>query len=145
MYRYIRAMAAQRSQLKLLILQSSGQIVEHILKILMFPNVTTTNHWESEIYAFLPRIQKVKGSNKLPGENFILDALTSYNDNLKIFIPSILESESEFTPADLDLRVAEQAIYEYQKWLAHELATFGSVTPNSVKNELNSIIEKYSR
>lgn len=142
MYLYIRSMSEVKHEIYRKIVDQSDMIVEHLMKILLFPNSEYIHHWQSEIYSFLPRVKKLRNTKKWPSKKFILEALSTNNDMLDTFIWQSIEEESELTPEYLDAEDALPYIEEYMDWLADQLSSHGGASPEGVRQKLEEIRQK---
>lgn len=142
---YIFAMSEYQKEIYRKLTSASEQIDEHIIRLLLFPNCRYQEHWKDEIYAFLSRIERLKGKNKWPKAKFIKEALEVHNDILQSYIYFVTDVESQFTPVNVELDVIESAINEYQDWISEELSKNGYVRLSEVHTKLDEILKKYQK
>lgn len=143
MLKYIYSWARSNTDTFRKIEDASEEIVVHLIKVLLFPDVQERNHWKKEIWSFLPRISKLKSTNKFPTYKQIYKSLwNSYEDVIFDYIPGILEDIEEL-PITVDRRCVYYAIQEYMKWLATELSQKGIVSNTAVSTKIEHIQTKY--
>ena len=139
MYKYIKAMSTDKKKIEYILFAASKPLVEHLVKLIEFPNAYATQHWVKEVCAFCHDVPKLKGSNKYPSEKFIYTQLSSYNDVLDNIIRSMqdIEYDEEFIDADRDYVL--KLVDSYLHWLSHILSQDGQVTLTQVKEELHKL------
>lgn len=140
MYIYISAMSKSQSRIYDAIASASEQINIHIAKILLFPNSEHVDHWMHEIWSFLPRISRLKGTNKLPKPSMIRRALTEENDALNSYLIIAQDLEDTLEPVDVPLSKYTHVVEEYQNWLCQILSTSEQVRQVDVKAKLRELI-----
>lgn len=139
MFRYIRAMPRGDKDIENRIADAAEQIDEHLIKLILYPNNTQDiEHWRSEIYAFLHKVDKRKTANKYPKSRFIYNALACHNDIMDNIIRCV-KSEYAYTPKYISNPEILEIIEKYQKWLAYELSSQGAVTKQEVTQCLQSL------
>lgn len=121
---------------------------EHLVKCLIYQNKTNTlNHWQHEIYSFLPRVPKLKGSNKYPSEKFLYNCtINIYSDALMDYLNShVVNVQDKYGKVD---NINKQGLYDciiaYYKWLIPILSKNGAVTEPEVRAEINNLIKDYN-
>lgn len=143
MYRYIKAMSDKKEVIYRRISDPSDRIIEHIIKLVLFSDSTYCNHWKQEIFGFLNRIPSLKSSGKYPKASWIYTALTIYNDQLSSMISDIKEDCSSLNARSITDASIENAVEDYQLWLANNLSENGRVRLQDVYNKLDEIIKNY--
>lgn len=145
MFMYIYSWARSNADTFRKIEDASEEIIVHLIKVFLFPNVQERNHWKKEIWSFLPRISKLKSTNKFPTDKQLCKALwNSYEDVIFDYIPVILEDMEEL-PITIDRKCIYYAIQDYMKWLATELSQKGIVSNTAVSIKIESIQNKYTK
>ena len=141
MYIYIRSMSEAQKVVYDDIRNVGYKIVEHLIKLVLFPEAQERHHWEKEIIAMLHSVSKVKSNNKYPKYKFILDALQTRNDTIDALILYVKDEESDLTSRDISSSVIENAIVKYQEWLARELSMNGVIIPQAAYAQLEEIVD----
>lgn len=140
MYIYIRSMSEAQNKIYDKLTDASDNIVEHIVKLILYPNAQEVNHWKREIFSFLWKVDKLKGKNKYPSEKFIYNALSTHTDNLGVYL-DVIQDEYSDTPQSISVETAERCVDEYMKWVASNLSVTGGLKSKEVYAKLDSIIE----
>ncbi len=137
---YISAMSKSQSRIYDAISSASEQINIHIAKILLFPDSGHVDHWMHEIWSFLPRISRLKGTNKLPKPSMIRRALKEENDALNSYLIIAQDLEDTLEPVDVTLSKYTHVVEEYQNWLCQIFSTSEQVRQVDVKAKLRELI-----
>lgn len=120
----------------------SEQVMDHLIKIFMFPNHESAEHWKGEIHGFLSRTDKLKHNKKFPSAKFI------FQNTWEICGDTVLEAIPAFE-YDYGSKTAnsyseiESAVRDYFIWMSKELSNTGRLTKLGIKQEIDSIIKKY--
>lgn len=139
MFRYIRAMSRADKDIENKIADAAERIDEHIIKLILYPNNTEDiEHWYSETYAFLHKVDKRKATNKYPKSRFIYKALSCHNDIMDNIIRCV-KSEYAYVPKYISNSEILSTIDKYQQWLSYELSSQGAVTKQEVIQCLRSL------
>ena len=139
MYIYIRAMSESQSRIYEHLTSVSRPIMQHIIRLCLFPADKNVNHWKKEIMSFLYDIDKLKGKNRWPSAKFIKTALSTHLDNLSAHINYVVDIESELTPERVDEDHIRHAIESYFSWISDQLSKQGSVRAAEIYNQLNEL------
>ena len=140
MYIYISSMSKPQAKVYDAISAASEQICIHIAKIMLFPDSPHVDHWMHEVWSFLPRVSRIKGSNKLPKSSMILKALSEENDALNSYLIIAEDMEDTLDPTDVTLSTYTSVVVTYQHWLATMLASNEQVRQADVKSMLTDLI-----
>ena len=119
---------------------ASASIVEHVIKLALYPDAQECNHWRHEVYTFLNKVDRLKGKNKYPKKDFIYRWLSTHNDIIDSFVAQITSDYAE-DPKIIPISKLTAVVEEYQKWLSSELSTRGFVTSKDVYAELAHIVD----
>lgn len=115
------------------------QIIEHIIKICLYPNNMSINHWKREIWAAIHVVQKQKKTNKFPSSKFIFESTWGIDgDMLDQFIQIVL---SEYGEYETNINGVEECCIQYFRWLSEKLSAYGFVTNQDVSDELDRILK----
>lgn len=142
MFMYVSAMSKSKKELANAIEDRSDMIFIHICKLLLYPHSTYCDHWKHEIYGFMPRMKKLKKTNKLPSKEFISNIMLNNLDGMvSQFMAEAIADEDDY---DYDTSVSDKVVQEvcekYAIWLSEKLSTTGFVTNTEVKAELSELI-----
>lgn len=145
--------AKNRSDIKHELMDKTPKVVEHIIKIILFREDSSVNHWMHEIFSFIHKIDISKSTKKRPKESFIYEnTFGCVKDNYKIKdyvrrdISNICDEEGLDAPFTSDdfLELYMDKIYEvcdnYFRWLSKELSECGIVSFGDVKRILTNLI-----
>lgn len=115
---------------------SSGKIFGHLLKLYLYPSYMAINHWRYEIYSFLNKILTLKGKNKFPSIQFILNnSYYIWEDSIDMWVNSIIEEYCQ-TKINYDSKQFHDMAYKYFYILATELNKIGMIYNTKVYNIL---------
>ena len=138
MKKYIMGMAYRRADLAAWIEDHTFPVMGTLAQLYLFPTASTQSHGTHDVWEKFHSMHVLKGSNKLPSAQFILQNSWEVN---KSFVESAVNwaigKEYQLTPrtdADLDRLTAIMAAYF--DWLAHELSTVRVVNPAAVATKL---------
>lgn len=138
---YIKAMSMELQAVKDELTSKSKPMVKHLIKVLLYPNCYPYNHWKGEIYDSINDVDRLKGKNKWPKQTQIFKWISVHNDMIETYIPVIEEDEAEFTPRDISVAEIEDAIVQYQSWLASELSAEGVILRSAAYAKIDEIVE----
>lgn len=133
-------MAAENKMIRDRLESNTPQIIEHIIKLCLYPKNESTNHWNREIWAAIHFVQKQKRTNKFPSSKFIYEATWGTDgDMLDQFLQLVL---SEYGDPKSALQVnIEHTCIEYFKWLSNNLSENGLVTNQQVTDKLDELLK----
>ena len=141
MYVYIRAMSEAQAEVYRKITDATPKIVEHFVKLTLYPNSRDCNHWKQEIYNFLNSVPKLRNNNKWPKAKLIIKALSIYNDSIDNFIERATEDYGS-QQSSLTLNEIESWLKDYENWLADKLSEKGFVRSVDVYAKLDEMLNK---
>lgn len=126
MKRYMYSMSKSKSDLGDYFESATRPIIEHLIKLYLYPDNASVNHWRREVAKFLNSSDTLKGSHKLPSAKFIVDNTFKVHQH---FIPGymkqILYLYRRHT-ADIDalnhIDAITQQICKYFEWIANKLS-----------------------
>lgn len=139
MYIYIRAMSEPQAEVYRKISDQTGNIVEHIIKLVEYPDAQERNHWKQEIFSFLHRVSKLRNTKKLPSTKLIMKALTIYNDMVPELKNGVHRTYKNYTPRNLDDDKILSILLSYENWHANELSLHGLVIDEDVYDKLDEL------
>lgn len=142
MYIYIRSMSESQTEVYRRVSDQAVNILEHLIKVIEYPDAQEVNHWKQEIYAFLNDVKKLRGTNKLPKSKLIFKGLSVSNDMIDKFIGRVHRTNKGLRSRNLDTSVILKCVEEYQHWLADSLSKEGLVDPDDVYSKIDEIINR---
>lgn len=118
----------------------SSEVMEHFIKLMIFPYSRNCNHWKQEIAAFLHKVPVLKSSKKYPSYDEIMkhiyyawaDATTNWIDQMVIDYPN-----EKILPVTYE--VVSECMYIYFDWLSRELSKSGLVAKQRIYDKLDEI------
>ena len=139
----ITSSAVQRDILKQKLIDRSEQVVNHLIKIFLYPSNNAAEHWKHEVYSFLYQVGVLKSSNKFPTSKFILNnTWNTWEDAILAYIPVVKQDFPNMS--ENDSKDVYRAIYEYFRWLSKNLSMCGMVSQTSVKQTINDLVTIYN-
>lgn len=123
MKRYVYAMSKSKSDLGDYFESRTRPVIEHLIKLYLYPGHESTIHWRREVANFLNSTDTLKGSHKLPTARFIL------HNTIDVHLPFIQSyarqvvyeyGGSSYWPAELD--ALSTNIKNYFVWIANRLS-----------------------
>lgn len=138
----IYGMAQKKSDLADILEEPTAIIIEHLIKLYLYPSSQYVSHWKQEIFNFQNKVSKLKHSKKYPSAAFI------YNNTYKInskYIEKWMENIVEdyklenIRPDRLNSREVKIKIEEYYRWLAANLSASGAIYRNSCYKKLDEL------
>ena len=142
MYMYIRAMSEDQKSIQSELKSHSEQLDEHIIRLMLYPTSEYVPHWKQEIWNFLHRVDKLKGKNKFPKAQFILDSISTHNDMIEELRGLVEDLESELTPVKIDTQNIIAVLEAYQKWISEKLSVQGVVRQSEVYAKLDELMNQ---
>lgn len=139
MFRIVIGMSDELKNVRDKIRDAAGMMDMHLVKLALFPDCEAVNHWRSEVASFLWRVPKVKGSNKFPKVQLIMDGLSVFEDTVLEEIQHVTKKYKNLTPADINPIKLRNMIREYHLWLANELHSYGSVDLDEIEEKLKEL------
>ena len=142
---YVRSFAENKKDLHSYLSNRADVVIEHLIKIFLYPNAQEYNHWKQEVAAVLKKVPKLKNSNKLPSASFIVDSSWMvWEDQFDRFVEVVKEEMKELSE-NINNDTLYDAIDEYFEWLSKELSKYGSVVSDNIYHEIDYLQNKYFR
>lgn len=139
MYLYVRSFADTRSQIKSYLRGATKVVMNHLIKVWLYPEVQEQNHWKKEIAQALNDIPKVKGKNKYPDYRFLIqNTWNVYEDSLEDRVDVIISSMKE-DPTPFDFENIYRAMSDYFDWICFRLSEKGIVRYSDIYDEIEEI------
>lgn len=147
----LNASAFQLSTVRTKFVEMLPHIHEHIIKLIMMPNVLPEEHWKGEIATAVNNISKIKGRGYPTAKMLFQWSYLDYEDELdnlgklKKMLEGIQEEYSDLQMIDIDIHTLQQKVkiimHDYLEWLCQLLPIDGYVKPSLCKNKLTEILE----
>lgn len=142
----VQEMAENRKAVKdRLISYRTKEMIEHLIRLIIFNSPKNKNHWRGEVYGLLNDIPLMKHNKKPPNRNFIFQTIWEYyGDRLDYLTESVLRQEpKEKLKTDKKISDFADEIYikvkDYVFWLSKELSEKAVVTKQEVYNKLEEL------
>lgn len=133
--------ANRKSDIAAMIEENTRELIQHLIKLWIFPDAKDCNHWKQEVYNFLYRVPRLKRSNKFPSKKFILDNTIVVNkDNISALLRIVItDYKNQYEQKKSEYSTMEEHILLYFDWLAEELSINGKVARNDVYAKLSEL------
>ena len=140
MYKYIKAQAYSKAEIRDKIEDKTFPIMEAIAQLYLFPDEQEVSHWKREVWANLFKMYKLKGKHKLPTAEFIYQSTwVEYKDSFETAVEAAQEHEYNYVP-NIDRLNSLATLYsimdEYFQWLSSKLSVNNDVKPSEVYEKL---------
>ena len=63
---HIFALSRSRTNIYDKLADNSENVIDHLIKVFLWPDAQEQNHWKQEIWNFIRSVPKLKSSNKFP-------------------------------------------------------------------------------
>ena len=132
-------MAERRKEIARWLSSNSMPVMEHLVKYLCVNDKDMREHWIDEIYGFLHTVDLIKGSNKYPTKEFIVDnTYGKHADSICLKRNKILKKYNDSTLVELsDEKLLDFILYYFQH-LSEYLSYDGYVSEDEVRDILTS-------
>ena len=118
---------------------SAWNIAEHIVKLSLYPINGACRHWRKEIFAFLNKMNVLKGSNKLPSKDFLFKCLyESQKPYLDGYINYYIVEYGE-PDVNVDVDRIKSRIKEYFEWVSDKLSSTRRLHTSEVYTKLDDL------
>lgn len=119
----------------------SAVVLEHLAKLAILDSPQNKNHWRQEVYNFLHRTQKIKGTNKYPNSKIIFDSTWGRNgDSFEdVFIRLALTEYKDIPVKSYDIKNITENAKQYFKWLSEKLGENPVISSNEIYTKLNEL------
>ena len=137
----ILGFSRRKSDIAALIEENTREIIQHLIKLWLYSDAETCNHWKQEVYGFLYQVPRLKGSNKFPSKKFILNNTIVINeDNILALLKIVITDYSnQYEQKNIEYPTMKKHILLYFDWLAEELSINGKVARNDVYAKLSEL------
>ena len=117
----------------------SGKLIEHLIKLYLFPNSNTKNHWRKEVWNLLHQVPKLKSSKKFPSNRMIRDIIGAYDDMTTELSTLVMEEYPDLKPYRTDYAELATIVNNYLDWISDVLSTKGVVSSSKVYTKLDEL------
>lgn len=139
---YIKAFAMSKSNIKQHLINKSPTVMEHLIKVWLYPDVVEQNHWKHEIATALNTIPVLKSKHRRPDSEFIYTyTFDAWKETIPDFIERVCEDMAEL-PISYNISDVYDAESDYFSWLSDRLSS-GSVSNQSIYSEIETIRNRY--
>ena len=143
MKQIILGMSQKDSFIRDKLIADSEPMIEHLIKLMLYPNTEWCRGWRTEVRKFIPKVDKLKRTNKFPPEEFIMKAFSTHFDVLDTYAKVIVD-DMEFdgcqvVPENVSNAEMLEKVTAYCRWLSIKLSTEGFVSNKEVHEVLESI------
>lgn len=137
----ILGFSRRKSDIAAMIEDNTREIIQHLIKLWLYSDAETCNHWKQEVYGFLYQVPRLKGSNKFPSKKFILNNTIVINeDNILALLRIVITDYSnQYEQKNIEYPTMKKHILLYFDWLAEELSINGKVARNDVYAKLSEL------
>ena len=122
---------------------------EHLMCIYYWRDTDCKNHWEGEIFSFLPIMSKLKMnhkylSKKLIYENLFTDFAETFYMDIHTYVEKLMYKEKGLpTIYDLDEKNLYKFLDDFYTEISDILADIGSVRKDVVYKIIEKLLKKY--
>lgn len=137
----ILAMSRNRKEIRRWLADRTEPIITHIVKICLYNDHVSVNHWKQEVWAILPRISKMSGTNNPPDYNFILKHTWAVeHDSVDVILATVKDAmgDQSITP-DAEYEYVYSVCEGYFKLLAEMLSTKRLITSGDVQQYFSKL------
>lgn len=139
MKRLILGFARNRADIIRKIVEHSDELIEHLVKVKLYPDDDSFDHWCTEVRAQLCYVPKLSGSNKYPSEKLIYTkAWGDIQDVFTNYVDCVIDDYG--MPNRLRYREVYQFVDNYMVWLSRTLSTKGDVSMAEVQRKLDELL-----
>ena len=137
----ILGFSRRKSDIAALIEENTREIIQHLIKLWLYSDAETCNHWKQEVYGFLYQVPRLKGSNKFPSKKFILNNTIVINeDNILALLRIVITDYSnQYEQKNIEYPTMKKHILLYFDWPGEELSINGKVARNDVYAKLSEL------
>ena len=136
MFRYILGMSDSLSVIRSELKSGCDPLDHHLIKLILFSNSPSRDHWKHEVYSFLNKVSRAKNNKKFPKYQFIRAALAADEDILDNYIIQVKSDYSDLTCSNISDNAVVSIVTAYHDWLAKQLSEKGIVSKADVLAEL---------
>lgn len=145
MYR-VQEMAENRKAIKdRLISYKTKEMIEHLIRLIIFDSPNNRNHWRGEVYGLLNDIPLMKHNKRPPDKNFIFQTIWDYyGDRLDYLTESVLRQEPKEKLKE-NKKISDFAdeiitkVKDYILWLSKQLSIKTELSKDEVYNKLEEL------
>lgn len=136
---YIRAFADSQAEIYRDIKSKSSVVIEHLIKLFLYPNSNNLNHWKTEIFAAMSRVPKLKRTKKYTeSKNILKYSWNIWNDSIADMIDVI---QNDYGLSNTPPDIIYNNVHIYLAWISDKLSRFGYVTSNQIYSKIDDLIQ----
>lgn len=139
MFRIVIGMSDDLKSIRDKIRDQTDQLVEHLIKLALFPECDSIDHWRAEVYSFLNKVPRIKGKNSWPKYKLIREPLSIYEDMVDELVDHVKKDYKNLSPVPINPIKLQNMITAYNNWLASELSQRGRVDSDDVFAKLEEL------
>lgn len=139
---YILGFANKTEDIKRKLNSNCDEIINHLLKIWLFPDACEQAHWKQEVYSFLHSVNKQKLTKGYPSKKFIFNAtwgITGDTMTDKINVLRYREKYYPYTCIEVSDETVETAVKSYFIWISQILSEWGEASRSEVYDEIEEL------
>lgn len=134
---YIFSMSQSRKDVAAELEQLTRPLVQHLIKLWLYPSSPSANHWKQEVYNLLHNVSRLRGTNKFPTSSFIMKNTIDVNSSsIPIWVEII---QDDYDKVECSISELVIAVKEYYAWLAKKLSQQGEVSRTAIYNKLSEL------
>lgn len=123
--------------------EKAPELMEHFIKLMIFPNSKTCNHWKQEIAAFIHSAPRLKNSKKFPKHKDLMQVLYYvWEDSTDTWISELCIDFPDEYVLPVSYETVHKCMFEYFDWLCDKLSKNGLVAKQSIYDKLDELQEK---
>lgn len=128
---------------------SKTPINKHLICCYFWNNTQNYNHWKKEISNLVVKLPKLKNTNKYPTEkqlrNWIINDITEEIEDSIESIVTRTESDEGVEIPMYDKDLLQNYLIGFWSWLASYLANGKTVIANDIYDEVDVLVQQYSK
>lgn len=141
---HVRAFAVTNRAAKDYLISKTPVVIDHLIKVFLYPDVQEQNHWKKEIASALNTVPAIKSSNRKPRPKLIYEnTFEAWKETIEDRIWAIVDDIAE-VPTAFDVSDVYNAIEEYFTWLANDLS-YSTLKFSDIYAEIEFIRNKWIR
>ena len=127
MKRYILGFSKSKKDVGANIDESTRPLILHLIKLYLYPDSVNKNHWRKEVAEKLNCVSKLKGRNRYPSKEFILNySWESYKNEIEYFV-TYITSDYGYSEYAENIEEIKYFIFNYLDELSELLSEHGVV------------------
>lgn len=141
---YIKCMGQSRNDIRNDLDNKGDQLVEHLVKIILYRERGNLVHWCDELGSFIHKVPKLKSRNRFPDKDFIYHSIwDTESERLSQTIDYIQHRYKAYNGYDVPEHDVRAFIEEYIGWLSEQLSKYGAVYVSQCADVAMELLDKY--